>query len=172
MTSEGHTRDLPSLSPAAGDCPRRSPALSGSPTAQVFKFWQREALEAFISRFRCPTSRRTCQSWLALRWSSFAPVRKIVLDLPATRNGSRHTASPSLVSMRRVPAFYSQKSGLSVDATVNSSKDVADLVKLSVHWLRERTPRCRACARRGRRCLRSCLNRVFDEALKESKRVE
>ncbi len=55
---------------------------------------------------------------------------KVVLDLPATREWLE-TNGITVVGYQcdELPAFYSQKSGLSVDATVNSGKEVTDLVK-------------------------------------------
>jgi pseudouridine-5'-phosphate glycosidase len=54
---------------------------------------------------------------------------KIVLDLPATREWLE-TRGITVVGYQcdELPAFYSRKSGLSVDATVNSAKEVAELV--------------------------------------------
>jgi pseudouridine-5'-phosphate glycosidase len=54
---------------------------------------------------------------------------KIVLDLPATREWLE-TYGVTVVGYqcKELPAFYSQKSGLNVDGTVNSGKHVAELV--------------------------------------------
>jgi len=55
---------------------------------------------------------------------------KIVLDLPATREWlETHGVTVVGYQCDELPAFYSNKSGLSVDATANSGKDVAELVK-------------------------------------------
>jgi pseudouridine-5'-phosphate glycosidase len=54
---------------------------------------------------------------------------KIVLDLPATREWlETHGITVVGYQCDELPAFYSRKSGLSVDATVNSAKEVAELV--------------------------------------------
>ena len=54
---------------------------------------------------------------------------KIVLDLPATREWlETHGITVVGYQCDQLPAFYSRESGLSVDATVNSAKEVAQLV--------------------------------------------
>jgi pseudouridylate synthase len=55
---------------------------------------------------------------------------KIVLDLPATREWLE-TYGVTVIGYQcdELPAFYSCKSGLSVDATANSGKEVAELLK-------------------------------------------
>lgn len=55
---------------------------------------------------------------------------KIVLDLPATREWlETHGVTVLGYQCDELPAFYSRYSGLSVDATVASDKEVAELVK-------------------------------------------
>jgi pseudouridine-5'-phosphate glycosidase len=54
---------------------------------------------------------------------------KIVLDLPATREWlETHGVTVVGYQCDEMPAFYSQRSGLPVDAQVNSAVDVAELV--------------------------------------------
>ena len=54
---------------------------------------------------------------------------KIVLDLPATREWlETHGITVVGYQCDELPAFYSRKSGLSVDVTVNSPKEVAEFV--------------------------------------------
>ena len=54
---------------------------------------------------------------------------KIVLDLPATREWlETHGITVVGYQCDELPAFYSRKSGLSVDGTVNSAKEVAEFV--------------------------------------------
>lgn len=55
---------------------------------------------------------------------------KIVLDLPATREWlETHGVTVVGYQCDELPAFYSRKSGLSVDATVTSGEEVAELAK-------------------------------------------
>ena len=55
---------------------------------------------------------------------------KIVLDLPATREWlETHGVTVVGYQCDELPAFYSRTSGLSVDATVNSGQEVAELVQ-------------------------------------------
>jgi pseudouridine-5'-phosphate glycosidase len=55
---------------------------------------------------------------------------KIILDLPATREWLE-TNGITVVGYQcdEMPAFYSRRSGLSVDVTANSTRDVAQLVR-------------------------------------------
>lgn len=54
---------------------------------------------------------------------------KIVLNLPATREWlETHGITVVGYQCDELPAFYSRESGLSVDATVNSAKEVAELL--------------------------------------------
>ncbi len=55
---------------------------------------------------------------------------KIVLDLPATREWlETHGVTVLGYGCEEMPAFYSTKSGLEVDETVNSAPEIADIVK-------------------------------------------
>lgn len=55
---------------------------------------------------------------------------KIVLDLPATREWlETHGVTVLGFGCEEMPAFYSSKSGLSVDETVNSASEVAEIIK-------------------------------------------
>ncbi len=55
---------------------------------------------------------------------------KIVLDLPATREWlETHGVTIAGYQCDELPAFYSRRSGLTVDATVESAEAVAELVK-------------------------------------------
>jgi pseudouridine-5'-phosphate glycosidase len=55
---------------------------------------------------------------------------KIVLDLPATREWLETHGVPVVgYGCDELPAFYSRKSGLAVDARVDSEAEVAEIVK-------------------------------------------
>lgn len=55
---------------------------------------------------------------------------KIVLDLPATREWlETHGVTVLGFGCKEMPAFYSTKSGLAVDETVNSASEVAEIIK-------------------------------------------
>jgi pseudouridine-5'-phosphate glycosidase len=96
---------------------------------------------------------------------------KIVLDLPATREWLE-TNGVTVVGYQcdQLPAFYSQKSGLSVDATVNSGKEVAELViaqrALGVESALVVTVPVPAAAEVPSKL----LNKVLDDAIKEAER--
>lgn len=55
---------------------------------------------------------------------------KIVLDLPATREWlETHGVTVLGFGCKEMPAFYSTKSGLAVDETVNSASEAAEIIK-------------------------------------------
>jgi pseudouridylate synthase len=96
---------------------------------------------------------------------------KIVLDLPATREWLE-TQGVTVVGYQcdQLPAFYSQKSGLSVDATVNSGKDVADLVRAQRALAIERALLVAVPVPAAAEVPSDMLNRVLDDAVKEAEK--
>jgi pseudouridylate synthase len=96
---------------------------------------------------------------------------KIVLDLPATREWLE-TYGVTVVGYQcdEWPAFYSQKSGLSVDATVNSGKDVTDLVKAQRALAIESALLVAVPVPAAAEVPSEVLKRVLDDALKEAEK--
>ncbi|MFN2510403.1 MAG: pseudouridine-5'-phosphate glycosidase [Pyrinomonadaceae bacterium] len=96
---------------------------------------------------------------------------KIVLDLPATREWLE-TNGVTVVGYQcdELPAFYSQKSGLSVDATVNSGKDVTDLVKAQRALAIESALIVAVPVPGAAEVPSELLNRVLDDAVKEAEK--
>lgn len=96
---------------------------------------------------------------------------KIVLDLPATREWLE-TNGVTVVGYQcdELPAFYSQKSGLSVDATVNSGKEVTDLVKARHALAIESALLVAVPVPAAAEVPSELLNRVLDDAVREAER--
>ncbi len=96
---------------------------------------------------------------------------KIVLDLPATREWLE-TNGVTVVGYQceELPAFYSQKSGLSVDATVNSGKDVADLVNAQRALSIKSALLVAVPVPAAAEVPSELLNRVLDDAVREAER--
>lgn len=96
---------------------------------------------------------------------------KIVLDLPATREWLE-TNGVTVVGYQcdQLPAFYSQKSGLSVDATVNSGKEVAELVIAQRALGVETALLVAVPVPAAAEVPSELLNRVLDDALKEAEK--
>lgn len=96
---------------------------------------------------------------------------KIVLDLPATREWLE-TNGVTVVGYQceELPAFYLQKSGLSVDATVNSGKDVADLVKAQRALSIKSALLVAVPVPAAAEVSSELLNRVLDDAVREAER--
>lgn len=96
---------------------------------------------------------------------------KIVLDLPATREWlETHGVTVVGYQCDALPAFYSQKSGLSVDATVNSGKEVAELVKAQRALGVESALLVTVPVPSAAEVPSELLNRVLDDALKEAEK--
>lgn len=96
---------------------------------------------------------------------------KIVLDLPATREWLE-TNGVTVVGYQceELPAFYSQKSGLSVDATVNSGKDVADLVNAQRALSIKSALLVAVPVPAAAEVPSELLNKVLDDAVREAER--
>jgi pseudouridylate synthase len=96
---------------------------------------------------------------------------KIVLDLPATREWLE-TYGITVVGYQcdELPAFYSQKSGLSVDATVNSGKAVAELVEAQRALGIETALLVTVPVPAASEVPSELLNRVLDDAVKEAEK--
>ncbi len=94
---------------------------------------------------------------------------KIVLDLPATREWlETHGVTVVGYQCDELPAFYSRRSGLSVDATVNSGKEVAELVKAQRALGIESALLVTVPVPAAAEVPAELLNRVLDEAVKEA----
>lgn len=97
---------------------------------------------------------------------------KIVLDLPATREWlETHGVTVVGYQCDELPAFYSKRSGLSVDATVNSGKEVADLVKAQRALATESALLVAVPVPAAAEVPSELLNRVLDEAVKEAEKI-
>ena len=97
--------------------------------------------------------------------------RKIVLDLPATREWlETHGITVVGYQCDELPAFYSRKSGLSVDATVNSGKEVADLVKAQTALGMESALLVTVPVPAAAEVPAELLNRVLDDAVNEAEK--
>lgn len=96
---------------------------------------------------------------------------KIVLDLPATREWLE-TNGVTVVGYQceELPAFYSQNCGLSVDATVNSGKDVADLVNAQRALAIKSALLVAVPVPATAEVAAELLNRVLDDAVREAER--
>jgi pseudouridylate synthase len=96
---------------------------------------------------------------------------KIVLDLPATREWlETHGVTVVGYQCDELPAFYSQKSGLSVDATVNSGKAVAELVEAQRALGVENALIVTVPVPAAAEVPSELLNRVLDDAVKEAEK--
>ncbi len=96
---------------------------------------------------------------------------KIVLDLPATREWlETHGVTVVGYQCDELPAFYSQNSGLTVDATVNSGKEVADLVNAQRALAIESALLVAVPVPAAAAVPSELLNRVLDEAVKEAEK--
>jgi len=94
---------------------------------------------------------------------------KIVLNLPATREWlETHGVTVVGYQCDELPAFYSQESGLSVDVTVNSGKEVADLVKAQQALATVSALLVTVPVPAAAEVPSELLNRVLDEAVKEA----
>lgn len=96
---------------------------------------------------------------------------KIVLDLPATREWLE-TNGVTVVGYQcdEMPAFYSRKSGLSVDATVTSDKEVVEMVKAQRALGVESALLVAVPIPSGAEVHSELLNRVLDDAVKEAEK--
>lgn len=96
---------------------------------------------------------------------------KIVLDLPATREWlETHGVTIAGYQCDELPAFYSQKSGLSVDTTVNSGKEVGELVEAQRALAIESALLVTVPVPAAAEVPSELLNRVLDEAVKEAEK--
>ncbi len=96
---------------------------------------------------------------------------KIVLDLPATREWlETHGVTVVGFQCDELPGFYSRKSGLSVDATVNSGKEVAELVKAQRALAIESALLVAVPVPAVAEVPSELLNRVLDDAVKEAEK--
>jgi pseudouridylate synthase len=96
---------------------------------------------------------------------------KIVLDLPATREWlETHGVTVVGYQCDELPAFYSKRSGLSVDATVNSGKDVADLVKAQRALATDSALLVAVPVPAAAEVPSELLNGVLDDAVKEAEK--
>ncbi len=96
---------------------------------------------------------------------------KIVLDLAATREWLE-THGVTIVGYQcdELPAFYSRKSGLSVDATVNSAKEVAELVKAQRAFATESALLVAVPIPAAAEVPSELLKRLLDDAVKEAEK--
>ena len=96
---------------------------------------------------------------------------KIVLDLPATREWLE-TYGVTVVGYQcdELPAFYSRKSGLSVDAKVNSGKEVAELAKAQRMLAIESALLVTVPVPAAAEVPSELLNSVLDDAVKEAEK--
>jgi pseudouridylate synthase len=96
---------------------------------------------------------------------------KIVLDLPATREWlETHGVTVVGYQCDELPAFYSQKSGLSVDASVNSGKAVTELVEAQRALGVESALLVTVPVPAAAEVPSELLNRVLDEAVREAEK--
>ena len=94
---------------------------------------------------------------------------KIVLDLPATREWlETHGVTVVGYQCDELPAFYSRKSGLGIDARVNSGKEVSDLVKAQRSLSIQSALLVAVPVPFASEVPSELLNRVLDGALKEA----
>src|SRR5688500_12701983 len=94
---------------------------------------------------------------------------KIVLDLPATREWlETHGVTVVGYQCDELPAFYSRKSGLSVDASVNSGNEVAELVKAQRTLAIESALLVAVPIPAAAEVPSELLNRVLNDAVKEA----
>jgi pseudouridine-5'-phosphate glycosidase len=97
---------------------------------------------------------------------------KIVLDLPATREWlETHGVTVVGYQCDELPGFYSRKSGLSVDATVNSGKEVAALVKAQRALATESVLLVAVPVTAAAEVPSELLNRVLHDAVKEAEKT-
>ncbi len=96
---------------------------------------------------------------------------KIVLDLPATREWlETHGVTVVGFQCDELPGFYSRKSGLSVDARVNSGKEVAELVKALRSLAIESALLVTVPVPAAAEVPSELLNIVLDDAVKEAEK--
>ena len=96
---------------------------------------------------------------------------KIVLDLPATREWlETHGITVVGYQCDQLPAFYSRESGLSVDATVNSAKEVAQLVTAQRLLRMKSALLVVVPVPAAAEVPSEMLNRVLDEAVNEAEK--
>jgi pseudouridylate synthase len=94
---------------------------------------------------------------------------KIVLDLPATREWlETHGITVIGYQCDELPAFYSRKSGLSVDATVISGQEVAELVQAQRALAIETALLVTVPVPSAAEVPSELLNTVLDDAVKEA----
>jgi pseudouridine-5'-phosphate glycosidase len=94
---------------------------------------------------------------------------KSVLNLPATREWLE-TYGVTVVGYQcdELPGFYSRHSGMSVDATVNSGKEVAELVKAQRALAIERALLVAVPVPAAAEVPSEVLNRLLEDAVKEA----
>ena len=96
---------------------------------------------------------------------------KIVLDLPATREWlETHGITVVGYQCEELPAFYSRESGLSVDATVNSAKEVAEFVTAQRSLAMKSALLVVVPVPAAAEVPSEMLNRVLDEAVNEAEK--
>ncbi|MBA2525359.1 MAG: pseudouridine-5'-phosphate glycosidase [Pyrinomonadaceae bacterium] len=96
---------------------------------------------------------------------------KIVLDLPATREWlETHGVTVVGFQCDELPGFYSRKSGLSVDATLNSGKEVAELVKAQRALATESALLVAVPVPAAAEVRSELLNRVLHDAVREAEK--
>jgi pseudouridine-5'-phosphate glycosidase len=96
---------------------------------------------------------------------------KIVLDLPATREWlETHGVTVVGYQCEELPAFYSRTSGLSVDDTVNSGKEVAEVVKAQRELAAESALVVAVPIPAAAELPSELLNRVLDDAVEEAEK--
>ncbi len=96
---------------------------------------------------------------------------KIVLDLPATREWlETHGVTVVGYQCDELPAFYSRTSGLSVDATVNSGREVRELVQAQRALALQSALLVTVPVPANAELPSELLKTVLDDALKEAER--
>ncbi|CAN5605918.1 MAG: pseudouridine-5'-phosphate glycosidase [Pyrinomonadaceae bacterium] len=96
---------------------------------------------------------------------------KIVLDLPATREWlETHGVTVVGYQCDELPGFYSRRSGLSVDAVVNSGTEVAELVKAQRALATESALLVAVPVPVAAEVPSELLNRVLSDAVKEAEK--
>jgi pseudouridylate synthase len=98
---------------------------------------------------------------------------KIVLDLPATREWlETHGVTVVGYQCDELPAFYSRRSGLSVDETVNSGKEVLEVVKAQRALAAESALVVAVPVPDAAEVPSELLNRVLADALREADKTQ
>ena len=94
---------------------------------------------------------------------------KSVLNLPATREWlETHGVTVVGYQCDELPGFYSRQSGMSVDATVNSGKEVAELVKTQRALAIESALLVAVAVPAAAEVPSEILNRLLEDAVKEA----